>query len=111
MFTPLTCPTEYFWNLSKLQDSGKLISEYNKILEEAEGVFESKHEEERKTEFNMMVKKYIRSSEAKIAVSTLGINPSNVYSLDLPFYGTHFKAKKPVGEKDYEMIKSLLRLI
>jgi glucosamine-6-phosphate deaminase len=31
--------TEYFWNLSKLQDSGKLISEYNKILEEAEDVF------------------------------------------------------------------------
>jgi hypothetical protein len=59
----------------------------------------------------MMVKKYIRSSEAKIAVSTLGINPSNVYSLDLPFYSTHFKAKKQVGEKDYEMIKSLLRLI
>jgi len=54
--------TEYFWNLSKLQDSGKLISEYNKILEEAEDVLESKHEEERKTEFNMMIKKYIRSS-------------------------------------------------
>ena len=49
----------------------------------------------------MMVKKYIRSSEAKIAVSTLGINSSNVYSLDLPFYNTQFKAKKQVGEKDY----------
>lgn len=24
--------TEYFWNLSKLQDSGKFVKEYNKIL-------------------------------------------------------------------------------
>jgi hypothetical protein len=102
---------EYFWNLSKLQDSGKFVSEYNKILEDAQKTLESKQEDERRTEFNMMIKKYIRNSEAKIAVSTLGLNPANVYSLDLPFYGTHSKTKNPVGEKDYEIIKSLLRLI
>lgn len=94
-----------------MKDSGKFITEYNKILEEAENTFVSRLEEDRKTEFNMMIKKYIRNSEAKIAVSTLGLKPSNVYSLELPFYGTHNKAKKPVGVRDYEIVKSLLRLI
>jgi glucosamine-6-phosphate deaminase len=103
--------TEYFWNLSKMQDSGKFIGEYNKILEDAERTFDENVEEERKTEFNMMIKKYIRNSEAKIAVSALGLKPSNVYSLELPFYGTHNKAKAAVGERDYEIVKSLLRLI
>jgi hypothetical protein len=59
----------------------------------------------------MMIKKFIRNSEAKIAVNTLGLNPSNVYSLDLPFYGTRTKSKVAVSEKDYEVIRSLLRLI
>lgn len=59
----------------------------------------------------MMIKKFIRNSEAKIAVSALGLKPSNVYSLDLPFYGTREKSKAPVSEKDYEVIRSLLRLI
>lgn len=59
----------------------------------------------------MMTKKFIRNSEAKIAVSALGLKPSNVYSLDLPFYGTRAKSKTPVSEKDYEVIRSLLRLI
>lgn len=58
-----------------------------------------------------MIKKFIRNSEAKIAVSALGLKPSNVYSLDLPFYGTREKSKAPVSEKDYEVIRSLLRLI
>ena len=103
--------TEYFWNLSKLQDSGRFVGEYNKILEEAQNTFASESEDDRRTEFNMAIKKYIRNSEAKIAVGALGLNPNNVYSLELPFYGTHGKAKNPVGEKDYEIIRSLLRLI
>jgi hypothetical protein len=59
----------------------------------------------------MMIKKFIRNSEAKIAVNALGLNSSNVYSLDLPFYGTRNKSKMAVSEKDYEVIRSLLRLI
>lgn len=59
----------------------------------------------------MMIKKYIRNSEAKISVGTLGLNSSNVYSLELPFYNPNGKSKRPVTPKDYEIIKSLLRFI
>jgi hypothetical protein len=30
-------------------------------------------------------------------VNTLGLNSSNVYNLELPFYGAYNKTKEPVG--------------
>ena len=60
---------------------------------------------------NWQIKKFIRSSEAKVSLNFLGIPSSRAYCLNLPFYGTnHFNRKNP-GEEDYEQVRSLLRLI
>ena len=86
------------------------MTEYNKFLEEADRVYDLK-EEEAKTDLNWQIKKFIRSSEAKVALNFLGIPSSRVYCLQLPFYGTnHFNRKNPT-EEDYEPIRSLLNLI
>lgn len=47
----------------------------------------------------VMIKKLIRYSEAKIAAEHLGVKPSNLFYLNLPFYGENNK-KKSIGEAD-----------
>jgi hypothetical protein len=41
-----------------------------------------------------IMKGLIRSSEAKISVDTFGIEPRDVYCMELPFYTHHSKKKE-----------------
>ena len=59
----------------------------------------------------MGIKQYIRSSEAKISVGTLGIPPERVHCLNLPFYHAKNRSKREVTEKDEEMIRTLMMLV
>jgi glucosamine-6-phosphate deaminase len=59
-------------------------------------------------EFVNQIKRFIRSSEAKISVKDLGVSPNNVYNLNLPFY---YSKKRTPGEEDDKIVLSLLRLI
>lgn len=53
------------------------------------------------TDLDWNIKKFIRSSEAKVALNFLGLPSSRAYCLELPFYGTnHFNRKKP-GPEDH----------
>ena len=101
---------EYCWKKATSENKG-FINDFNKLLDEADKIYDLPKEEERKTDLNWQIKKYIRSSEAKIALNFLGIPSSRAYCLNLPFYGTnHFNRKNPT-EEDYEQIRTLLRLI
>ena len=101
---------EFCWKMTGSQENKGFLKEFNKVLDEADKVYDLK-EEERNTELNWNIKKLIRSSEAKVALNFLNIPSNKAYCLELPFYGTnHFNRKNP-GEKDYEEITSLLRLI
>lgn len=55
-----------------------------------------------------MIKRFIRSSEAKVSVRDLGVPPTNVYNLNLPFYYTK---KRLPGPEDDKIVLSLMRLI
>lgn len=59
----------------------------------------------------MAIKQFIRSSEAKIALNSLGLTEAKAYCLELPFYGTSHKNRNEIGEEDYEVIRTLLRLV
>jgi hypothetical protein len=54
---------------------------------------------------NLAIKQYIRSSEAKIALNSLGLSEAKAYALELPFYGTSHKNRNQIGEDDYEVIR------
>lgn len=57
------------------------------------------------------MKTLIRRGEAKAACRFVGIPDQNVHFLDLPFYETGTVKKKPVGEKDVQIVVDLLRTI
>jgi hypothetical protein len=46
-------------------------------------------------EFITSIKRFIRSSEAKVSVKDLGVSPKNVYNLNLPFYYTKKRIPGP----------------
>jgi glucosamine-6-phosphate deaminase len=101
---------EYCWDATKSEKSKEFLTEFNKSLEETDLIYDLK-EEDRNTEINWAIKRIIRSSEAKVALNFLGIPARRAYCLKLPFYGTsHFNRKSP-KEQDYEIVRSLLRLI
>jgi hypothetical protein len=55
------------------------------------------------------VKSRIRSCEAKIAVDEFGIHEKFTHDLNLPFYNNK-KSTTPITEKDYQIVRNLLRL-
>lgn len=59
-------------------------------------------------QFATLIKRFIRSSEAKIAVRDLGVPAKNVYNLNLPFYYTK---KRIPGPQDDKIVLSLMRLL
>jgi len=57
------------------------------------------------------IKELIRSGEAKSACRYIGVPLENVHFLNLPFYETGGRRKKPVGKKDIEKMLSVIRKI
>jgi glucosamine-6-phosphate deaminase len=57
------------------------------------------------------IKGLIRRGEAKSACRYSGVNMENVYFLDMPFYETGRVKKKPLGEKDIQIIVDLLQKV
>jgi glucosamine-6-phosphate deaminase len=54
------------------------------------------------------IKGLIRWSEAKAAAIKVGCREEHLHFLDLPFYRTGTVEKKPVGEEDVQIIRSLI---
>ena len=54
------------------------------------------------------MKALIRRTEARFAAQHCGVQRSNIYHLDLPFYETGKAIKKPLGEEDVKIVKALL---
>lgn len=102
---------EYFWNISKSEENKHFITNFNNLIDEANKIYDLPKEDDRRTDFNWTIKKLIRSSEAKVALNSIGLKAASAYCLELPFYGTnHFNRKKP-GKEDYDAVKTLLNLI
>ena len=59
----------------------------------------------------MRIKGLIRRGEAKAGCRYTGIPDSNAHFLDMPFYETGKVKKKPLGEKDIQIIIDLLEKI
>jgi glucosamine-6-phosphate deaminase len=59
----------------------------------------------------MRIKGLIRRGEAKAGCRYVGVPESNAHFLDMPFYETGLVKKKPLGEKDIQIIVDLLEQI
>jgi glucosamine-6-phosphate deaminase len=59
----------------------------------------------------MRIKGLIRRGEAKAGCRYVGIPDSQAHFLDMPFYETGLVKKKPLGEKDIQVIVDLLEKI
>ena len=55
------------------------------------------------------IKSFIRSSEAKVSIHTLGVTPNNAYCLKLPFYSKKSQRKEPT-EEDYSRVRDLMKI-
>src|SRR6185503_11748478 len=56
----------------------------------------------------LMLKRRIREVEAVSAIETLGMRSDQARFLNLPFYQTGQVRKDPIGERDVDIIRSLL---
>ena len=75
---------------------------------EIEDGFKGKQPGDVDAETALNVKRFIRESEAISAIASLGLPPSAAQFLNLPFYRTGEVRKRPIGEKDIEIILALL---
>jgi glucosamine-6-phosphate deaminase len=57
------------------------------------------------------IKGLIRQGEARATCSYVGIPEENIHFMELPFYETGTIEKKPVGVKDIELTKKLIKKI
>lgn len=57
------------------------------------------------------IKGLIRKVEAKAATRMCGVHESNLHFLEMPFYETGTVKKKPIGDKDVEIIVDLMNEI
>lgn len=57
------------------------------------------------------IKALIRRGEAKAGCRYVGIPDSNAHFLDMPFYETGKVKKKPLGEKDIDIVADLIRKV
>ncbi len=57
------------------------------------------------------IKGLIRRTEARAAARYSGVKPENIHFLDMPFYETGRVRKKPLGEKDMQIIVDLLEKV
>lgn len=73
-------------------ESDDFIKFYQNFKEQtncAEEFFNKPSEQKKNQKFSKfatLIKRFIRSSEAKISVRDLGVPSTNVYNLNLPFY-------------------------
>ncbi|WP_126974461.1 glucosamine-6-phosphate deaminase [Gynurincola endophyticus] len=81
------------------------------ILNETKEYISSKKPKQIDTPIIREIKGLIRRSEAKATCNYVGINPEHIHFQNLPFYETGTIEKKPMGEKDVQLTKELLRKI
>ena len=56
-----------------------------------------------------LVKEWIRRNEAAAACRSMGVKFKNAHYLDLPFYQTGEVRKRPIGQEDVDIVRSLLQ--
>jgi len=85
----------------KYQPDNQLIKKLIKDLSLKDKPFEDTPEVRR-------LKADIRRHEAISALRYLGVKRKNIHFLDMPFYETGTIKKKPLGEKDIELVQNLI---
>ncbi|HOF75014.1 MAG TPA: PIG-L family deacetylase [Bacteroidales bacterium] len=81
------------------------------IFEQASRDLEKKKPGEADTHAIRKVKELIRRGEAKSAALYLGIAHENIHFLEMPFYETGGIKKKPLSDKDIDIVCNLLEKI
>ena len=82
-----------------------------KNFDEAKHYLLNKKDSEIDNEIVRKVKGIIRRGEAKATCRYVGIPNENVHFLDMPFYETGTIQKRPLGEKDLDLVKNLIAQI
>ena len=80
-------------------------------FDEAKHYLLNKKDSEIDNEIVRKVKGIIRRGEAKATCRYVGIPNENVHFLDMPFYETGTIQKRPLGEKDLDLVKNLIAQI
>lgn len=80
----------------------------NKIYKEAVKFLKNKKDSELDINEVREIKGLIRKGEAKNTCRFVGIKKENVHFLEMPFYETGTIRKKPIGEKDIQIIMDLI---
>lgn len=78
------------------------------LLREVEGFLAGKHPGQVDSEAVLMLKQRIREVEAISAIQVLGLRPDQARFLNMPFYQTGIARKRPIGDRDVELVVELL---
>lgn len=83
----------------------------NSILEDIKDYLENKEPGQVDSPGIQQIKGMIRRGEAKAAARYCGVDEDNLYFLDMPFYETGRVKKKPISEKDVDIIVDLMNKV
>ncbi|MGQ1890064.1 glucosamine-6-phosphate deaminase [Thermophagus sp. OGC60D27] len=89
------------------EESRKIEEEHQRLIQ----FLKNKKPEDVDTPFVKDIKRLIRQGEAQAACRFCGVKEENVHFLYLPFYETGEIRKKPMSEKDVQIVIDLLRKI
>jgi glucosamine-6-phosphate deaminase len=78
------------------------------LLREVEGFLAGKQPGQVDSEAVLMLKQRIREVEAISAIQVLGLRPDQARFLNMPFYQTGIARKRPIGDRDVELVVELL---
>ncbi len=81
------------------------------VFEKAKKQLENKQESEVDSEEIRNVKGLIRRGEAKATCRFVGIPEENAHFLDMPFYETGKVQKLPIGDKDIDLVATVIEKI
>lgn len=85
--------------------------EAEKMLEEIRHFLENKKPGQVDSDEIQHIKGLIRRGEAKAAGRYCGVKEQNLHFLDMPFYETGRVKKKPLSQKDIDIVADLLRKV
>ncbi len=99
----------YFLMMDKIAPAfGFDVEKYKKLSEEVHDFITHKKPGEIDTPDIREIKTMIRQAEATIACNYIGVKPENIHFLRLPFYETGTIKKGDLGERDVNIVRSLL---
>ncbi len=87
---------------------GLLNEAGGELFRQADKFLRNKKPTQMDSEEVRQIKGMVRRGEARAGARFCGLADENIHFLDMPFYETGSTRKKPIGEKDVQLIKDLI---